>query len=58
MDCLAWLKGIHYRCVANMKASIIIMIVTQNPVNNSILGLHLGREMVSSSKFVHNGKFG
>ena len=35
-----------------MKASIIIMIVTQNPVNNSILGLHLGREMVSSIKML------
>ena len=35
-----------------MKASIIIMIVTQNPVNNSILGLYLGREMVSSIKML------
>ena len=31
------------------------MIVTQDPVNNSNLGLHLGRGMVSS---VQNGKFG
>ena len=40
------------RCVANTKASIIIMIVTQDPVNNSILGLHMWREMVSSIKMV------
>ena len=31
------------------------MIVTRDLVNNSILGLHLGRGMVSSVK---NGKFG
>ena len=29
------------------------MIVTQDPLNNSILGLHLGR-----GKFSQNGKFG
>ena len=41
--------------------NINYMIVTQDPVNNSILGLHLGRGMVSSVrmvKFVQNGKFG
>ena len=42
--------------------NINYMIVTQDPVNNSILGLHLGRGMVSSvrmvSKFGQNGKLG
>ena len=41
--------------------NINYMIVTQDPVNNSILGLHLGRGMVRSVrmvKFVQNGKFG
>ena len=35
--------------------NINYMIVTQDLVNNSILGLHLGRGMVA--KFNQNGKF-
>ena len=30
------------------------MIVTQDPVNNSIMGLHLGRGMVSSVRMVRS----
>ena len=40
--------------------NINYMIVTQDPVNNSILVLHLGRGMVScqNGRFVQNGTFG
>ena len=34
------------------------MIVTQDPVNSSILSLHLERGMVSSVRNSQNGKFG
>ena len=50
MDCLAWFYGMHYRRVGNTKTNY--MIVTPVPVNNSILGLHLGRGMVSSVRMV------
>ena len=37
--------------IGNTK-NVNYMIVTQDPVNNSILGLHLGRGMVSSVRMV------
>ena len=43
------------RCVRNIKTSIIIIVVTQDPVYNFMLSLHLGRRIVA--KFSRNGKF-
>ena len=45
MDYLAWLKN-------TLSGNIKYMIVIQDPVNNTILSLHLGRGMVSSVKLV------
>ena len=59
MDCLALVK--EYIIEVWEYESINYMIrVTQDPVNNSILGLHLGRGMESSQngKFGQNGKLG
>ena len=52
MNCLAWLrKRVKETC--GKYENINYMIVTQDLVNNSILGLHLGRGMVSSVKMVN-----
>ena len=40
----------YYRCEGSKKTNYMKM--TQNPVNNSILGLHLGRGIVSSVRMV------
>ena len=46
---LGLVKELYCRCLGNTKTSIIIMIVTQDPVCNSIFSLHhLGRGVVSS----------
>ena len=52
---LGLVKEYIVRCVGNIKTSIIIIVVTQDPVYNVILSLHLGRRIVA--KFSWNGKF-
>ena len=44
MDCLAWLRNILY--IFGKYENINYMIVTQDLVNNSIVGLHIGRGIV------------
>ena len=50
MNYLAWLRNTLQTCGKHENINYII--VTQDPVNNSIFGLHLGRGMVSSVKMV------
>ena len=50
MDYLAWLRNTLYTCGKFEK--INYMIVSQDPVDNSIVGIHLARGMVSSVRMV------
>ena len=50
MNCLVLLRNRLYTC--GKYENINYMVVTQDPVNKSILGLHLGRRIVSSVRMV------